>query len=95
MSVQETLEFEFTPADACGFIPVKLSQSHGAVLQCYPRLALPFPPTAPTVFSAQPGSLPYRGALGDRLHLADVTENSEVHRLRVRAIGSKVKPPSN
>jgi hypothetical protein len=70
---------------------MNLGDVHRAIVQLYSSDSLPFSPPCTTVTPTQTADLANRGADGNRLDVGDLTQNPEMHRLRVPALGSKVK----
>jgi hypothetical protein len=82
-SIQESFDFHFSSPDAMRFIPVKLGETHTAVLHTDPGNAFELSPSAGAKLTPEPHDIVDIAAHGNHLDLADLSDNFKVPRTRV------------
>jgi hypothetical protein len=91
MSIKIAFELQLASTDTGCLVPMNLRDVHRAIVQFYSSDSLPFSPPCTSVTPTQTADLANRGTHSDRLDVGEVTQNPEMHRLRVPAVGSNVK----
>ena len=79
VSIQVPLDFEFLLTNAGCFVPIQLSASNRSIRQSNPCHARALAPPAMTVLLAEAPQFTDLPADGERLDIADLAEDREIH----------------
>lgn len=95
ISIKIMLDFEFVPAYAGCLVPVHLSEANNSSCKLHLRHPFALSPTPSAIAPTQPGELTDCSPGGNRLDIGKLTEDLEIHVLRIGSHCESRNPPPN